>query len=100
MGALYTTEIHTEDFEIRIAEKAKCKGILAIEIYVPDTSLPLLIKDGSQQKITAKTPFRLHSFTHPITSGFIRFEFLEYELLQTPNNPRIKKAIVRYLYCE
>lgn len=100
MGALYTTETHTDDFEIRIAEKRKCKGVLAIEIYVPDSSVSLLIKDGSQQKITAKQPFVLHSFTHPITSGFIRFEFLEHEGLQTPDNPKIKKAIVRYLYCE
>lgn len=100
MNASYSTETHTEDFEINIAEKGGCKGLLKIEVLVTETSVPLLLKDGSQQRIFGNSPpFVLQSLTHPITSGVLKFEFAEVEALQDYKEAE-QKAIVRYLYCD
>lgn len=100
MKAVYHTETHTEDFTINIAEKGGCKGILRIEVLVTEKSVPLLLKDGSQERIFGNSPpFVLQSLTHPITSGVLQFEFSEIEALQD-YKPAEQKAIVRYLYCE
>lgn len=100
MNASYNTETHTEDFEINIAEKGGCKGLLKIEVLVTETSVPLLLKDGSQQRISGNSPpFVLQSLTHPMTSGVLKFEFAEVEALQDYQEAE-QKAIVRYLYCE
>lgn len=100
MNVNYHSETHTEDFTINIAEKGGCKGIVRIEVLVTENSVPLLVKDGSEQRIFGNSPpFVLQSFTHPITSGILKFEFSEIEALQDYKEAE-QKAIVRYLYCE
>lgn len=100
MNTLYGTETYTDDFEIDFADKGGCKGIVMLEVYVPALSVPLLVKDGSEQRISEHTrPFVVQS-NYPITKGTIRFVFSEYEALQNPNRNSFKKAVVRYLYCE
>ncbi len=99
MNAFYHSETFTDDFEIDLAEKNKCKGVFKLEIQLHPLSIPLLIKDGSGQIINSKKPFVVAS-NHPIVGGLLRFEFSEYpELVEAVENS-FKKAIVRYLYCE
>lgn len=101
MNTLYGTETFTEDFEIDIAHKGGCKGLIKVEVVVTPWSVPLLLKDGSEQRITTNAPFVLQSTTHPITNGLLRFAFSEFDELEEYNpNKEQKKAIVRYLYCE
>lgn len=100
MKISYNTEIYTDDFKIDIAEKGGCKGLLKIEVFVVKNSVPLLLKDGSNQRFFGNsTPFVLQSLIYPITSGVLKFEFLEIEALQD-NQRAEKKAIVRFLYCD
>ncbi len=96
----YATEVYTDDFQIDFSKKEKCKGILKLEVLVLDTSIPLLVKDGTGMRITpGGTPFVVVS-NYPIVKGIINFRFSEYKALREENKPNKKKAIVRYLYCE
>ncbi len=95
----YYTQTHTEDFEIDIGDQSGCNGMLEIQVIPSDKSMPLVLKDGSGQKITHQKPFVLRSST-PITSGHLQFVFAESNYLNTHLKTVLKKAIVRYLYCE
>ena len=99
MNVGYAIETYTDDFNIDFAKKEKCKGILKLEVFVADFSVPLLVKDGSGIRIVGNSsPFVIES-NYPITKGNIQFEFSEYnELIETKEDK--KKAIVKYLYCE
>ncbi len=99
MKTIYHSEQFTDDFEINFSEKNDCKGVVKFEIHPHELSVPLLIKDGSGQRITAQAPFVINT-NHPIVDGLIRFEFSEYPALTAVQTTPFKKAIVRYLYCE
>ncbi|MFL0083691.1 hypothetical protein V2647_06850 [Tenacibaculum maritimum] len=96
--AAFLTVPYDEDFEINISRLPDCKnGVYQIEVFVPKESMPLYVKDGSNQFIREDIrPFKIES-PIPITDGILRFEFKELDssLPKTSN----KIATVRYLYC-
>ncbi len=96
----YAVETYTDDFQIDFAKKEKCRGIVKLEVQVVSQSVPLLVKDGSGQRIVAHDKPFVISSNYPITKGSIQFEFTEYSELVEFNEKEKKKAIVRYLYCE
>ncbi|MGG8495958.1 hypothetical protein ACQY1Q_06055 [Tenacibaculum sp. TC6] len=96
MSAIYGTKTYKEDFEIDIKKLNDCKGIYKLEVFVSKESMPLLVKDGSNQIIKENyNPFIVSSPV-PITKGVLRFEFKEIE----GESKGFKSATVRYLYHE
>lgn len=98
MAALFVTNTYTKDFEINISKLEDCNGIYKLEVFVPRTSVPLVIKDGSGQIIREDYSSFVLESPVPITNGILRFEFKEDNNLSIGNAP--KSATVRYLYCE
>ncbi|CAL2095534.1 conserved protein of unknown function [Tenacibaculum sp. 190524A02b] len=94
--AIYGTKTYQKDFEINFKEINKnCKGIYEIQVFVTEQSMPLIVKDGTNQVIKHKhNPFVISSPV-PIEEGAIRFEFQETHNVISDS---IKKAIVRIIY--
>ncbi|SED21961.1 hypothetical protein SAMN04489761_4665 [Tenacibaculum sp. MAR_2009_124] len=94
MKATYGTKTYKEDFEINIKELSDCKGIYSLEVFVSKNSMPLLVKDGSNQIIKEMfNPFKIESPV-PIVNGILRFEFTDVDGV----NSEVKSATVRYLF--
>ena len=49
--ALYVTQHEDKNFLIDIKKHNDCKGVYQIEVVVPIDSVPLIVKDGSNQII-------------------------------------------------
>ncbi len=94
MSAIYGTKNYKKDFEIDIKELGECKGIYSLEVFISDKSMPLVVKDGSNQIIKDKNnPFKIKSPV-PIVKGIIRFEFQNFKGVENT----VKQATVRFLF--
>lgn len=97
--ALFGTDTFHTDFEIDIATLQNCKkGIYKLEVFVPRSSTPLMVQDGSKQLIREDYNAFVLESPVPITGGKIKFSFVENGTKTTRNTPKI--ATVRYLYCD
>ncbi|MDB0601338.1 hypothetical protein PL373_09290 [Tenacibaculum maritimum] len=97
--ALFVTDHFDDDFKIKIEDLDNCnQGVYRIEVIVPKDSVPLIIKDGSNQVIREDYNAFLIESSIPIINGTLEFEFKENADLSIINAK--KSATVRYLYCD
>lgn len=94
--ALYVTASYDNNFEVNISRVNDGCGVYRLEVFVPNSSVPLLLKDGSDQIIRADHSCFVLESSIPITNGILKFEFQEEANLRPSQT--LKQAVVRYLY--